>query len=162
MFLNSDNRFFGFDYFDDPGKLHDYLRGEKVLADDQQIDEPGLGRLRVFRDSLRAYLAEPDAVESLNAVTAGIPLVFRVGFREAELQPQDPSDVVNSVAAAMLGMLHRAVVDGRWVRMHICQRPDCQWVYYDSSRNKSARWCSADPCGDVMKARAWRARQRGH
>ncbi|RIJ70604.1 CGNR zinc finger domain-containing protein [Nakamurella silvestris] len=165
MFLNSDNRFFGVDYFDEPDRLHRYLRGEKILGEEDRIETAGLVRLRAFRDALRAFLGEPGPAvsETLNVAAAGFSMVVEVGpAGEVELTPVARDDLVARIAAASLAAVHRAVLDGRWARLHICQRPDCQWIYYDSSRNKSARWCSADPCGDVMKARAWRARQRGH
>ncbi|WP_210767789.1 CGNR zinc finger domain-containing protein [Cellulomonas humilata] len=46
------------------------------------------------------------------------------------------------------------------MRLKACANPDCQWVYYDGSRNRSGRWCSMTECGDVMKARAYRQRSR--
>jgi predicted RNA-binding Zn ribbon-like protein len=59
----------------------------------------------------------------------------------------------------LLSALQTAVLDGRLARLRLCERPECGWCYYDGTKNRSGRWCSSDPCGDVMKTRAFRARQ---
>ena len=62
--------------------------------------------------------------------------------------------------AGMLAEVHEAHRTGEWQRLKACGNPDCQWVFYDASRNRSGRWCAMSECGDVMKARAYRARAR--
>ena len=66
----------------------------------------------------------------------------------------------DAVVAGLLAEVHRAHAAGEWARLKACANPDCQWVYYDGSRNRSGRWCSMNECGDVMKARAYRRRAR--
>jgi predicted RNA-binding Zn ribbon-like protein len=44
-------------------------------------------------------------------------------------------------------------------RVKACSPPDgCGWLYYDSSRNRSRRWCSMQSCGNAAKARSYYAR----
>ena len=66
----------------------------------------------------------------------------------------------DALVADLLAEVHRAHAAGEWPRLKACANPDCQWVYYDGSRNRSGRWCSMNECGDVMKARAYRQRSR--
>ena len=164
MLLNSDNRFFGYDHFDQPDSLHPYLLVNGILEPGEELSAAGERRLRSFRDSVRGFLERPgpDAIAALNAVAAEHPLVMRLVPEgdDSWLVAHHPHDLADQVIACKLKTLHHAVDDGRWTRMHVCQRQECQWVFFDSSRNRSARWCSADPCGDVMKARAWRERQK--
>lgn len=47
-------------------------------------------------------------------------------------------------------------------RIKICDNPDCGWVFYDTSRNKSRRWCSESSCGNLMKVRRFRERQKNN
>ncbi|MEZ0449278.1 CGNR zinc finger domain-containing protein [Cellulomonas sp. ICMP 17802] len=75
----------------------------------------------------------------------------------AQLAPAGADGLV----AGLLAEVHRAHTAGEWSRLKACANPDCQWIYYDASRNRSGRWCSMDECGDVMKARAYRRRSRG-
>jgi predicted RNA-binding Zn ribbon-like protein len=45
-------------------------------------------------------------------------------------------------------------------RVHECGGTDCGWLFLDTSRNGSRRWCSMDGCGNRAKARRHYARQR--
>lgn len=51
---------------------------------------------------------------------------------------------------------------GRLDRVRECDPSEgCGWLFEDTSRNGSRRWCSMDTCGSAAKARAWYHRQRG-
>jgi predicted RNA-binding Zn ribbon-like protein len=47
-----------------------------------------------------------------------------------------------------------------WDRLKACRLDDCQWVFYDHSKNRSRTWCSMRVCGNRAKARAYRERRR--
>ncbi|KRC57007.1 MULTISPECIES: CGNR zinc finger domain-containing protein [unclassified Nocardioides] len=163
MLLNTDDRFHGFDRLDDLERLPLFLLHYGVLFEGETLTRRDVAALRTFRDALRGFLVEPDeeAAAALNAVSQAYPLVVRVAAGgTSSLQRCAPGEAGDRVIARQIETLHRAIEDGRWTRMGRCGREDCQWIFYDSSRNRSARWCSADPCGDVMKTRAWRERQR--
>jgi len=38
---------------------------------------------------------------------------------------------------------------------------DCGWLFYDTSRNGSRRWCSMEGCGSRVKMRQQYAKKRG-
>ncbi len=44
-------------------------------------------------------------------------------------------------------------------RIKVCENPDCGWVFYDESKNRTRRWCE-DVCGNLMKVRRFRERQK--
>jgi predicted RNA-binding Zn ribbon-like protein len=47
-------------------------------------------------------------------------------------------------------------------RVHHCSNDQCQWIFLDSSRNRSRRWCQMETCGNNAKARAhYHRHQRG-
>jgi len=162
-FLNTDNRFFGFDAMADDERRAPYWRRWLPAFDIAGVDERGWRRLAELRDAARAVVCrEPGAAERLARVAAKHPVRIALedgpdGLR-ARLVPAGTRGE-GGIAAAVLGALKSAVDDGRIARLRVCERPECQWVYYDSTKNRSGRWCSSDPCGDVMKARAYRARQ---
>ncbi len=37
---------------------------------------------------------------------------------------------------------------------------DCGWLFYDTSKNASRRWCSMEGCDSRVKMRRWYARRR--
>jgi predicted RNA-binding Zn ribbon-like protein len=46
-------------------------------------------------------------------------------------------------------------------RVGICESPTCGWLFVDTSRNHSRRWCDMGDCGNRAKARRHYSRQRG-
>lgn len=163
-FLNTEGRYYGIDQLRDaeprPGVNARLLPGFDLDA----VDDRGRARLAQLRDAVRSLVAGEDgAEERVTRVASRIPV--RVAFERVEdrsagrlVAPDAGPEQV--LAAAVLSALQQAVHDGRMERLRLCERPECGWCYYDGTKNRSGRWCSSDPCGDVMKARAFRARQR--
>jgi predicted RNA-binding Zn ribbon-like protein len=60
----------------------------------------------------------------------------------------------------VLGVVAEAMADGTWTRLKACPGPHCGWLFYDGSRNRSRQWCSMQLCGNRVKGREFRARQR--
>lgn len=38
-----------------------------------------------------------------------------------------------------------------------CAKPDCRWLFLDTSKNHTRRWCDMKICGNRMKARRFKA-----
>ena len=45
-------------------------------------------------------------------------------------------------------------------RVHHCSNDQCQWIFLDTSRNMSRRWCQMESCGNNAKARTHYQRHR--
>jgi len=45
-------------------------------------------------------------------------------------------------------------------RVGRCANPACGWMFFDTSKNRSRRWCSMKYCGNVAKARRHYRKQR--
>ena len=45
-------------------------------------------------------------------------------------------------------------------RLRICENEDCGWIFYDESKSKTRRWCDHKLCGNMMKLRRYRERQK--
>jgi len=41
-------------------------------------------------------------------------------------------------------------------RLKVCANPDCSWMFYDHTLNRSQRFCSASPCAAVVRVRRFR------
>lgn len=54
----------------------------------------------------------------------------------------------------------RLLAEGDQRRLKVCDNRDCGWAFYDESKNRSRRWCSAADCGNLIKVRRFRERQR--
>lgn len=60
-----------------------------------------------------------------------------------------------SVAAALARRLVEELGACDPDRLRRCARPECDLVFYDTTRSRTRRWHAEDPCG-------WRERQRAH
>jgi predicted RNA-binding Zn ribbon-like protein len=128
------------------------------LLDDQQIWhawlaeralEPGEpGHTRAVRDGLRGMIG---------GAAAELPPGADVRI---ELGSGEPRVVAADVAGAVLAAASRLAVLGEWERVKICPADECQWAFFDRSRNRSRTWCSMQVCGNREKARAWRERAK--
>jgi predicted RNA-binding Zn ribbon-like protein len=124
-------------------------------------------RLRQHLDAvLRAYLAdEAAAAADLEALRdAEVRALIH-----AALRPSDgaytwtwPPQVAPSALDQPLWTLAHHGID--LLRSDALERltrcGHCRWVFLDSSRNRSRRWCSMKACGAVMKMRRYRSNQR--
>jgi predicted RNA-binding Zn ribbon-like protein len=65
---------------------------------------------------------------------------------------------------APLGPIVRAALDlitGSRERVRLCAADDCGFLFLDTSKNRSRRWCDMKQCGNREKARRHHARVRG-
>jgi predicted RNA-binding Zn ribbon-like protein len=45
-------------------------------------------------------------------------------------------------------------------RVKRCASDDCNWLFWDASKNRSRRWCEMSACGNRAKARRYQERHR--
>lgn len=116
------------------------------------------GTLRELRDELREVI---EGISSPDAVLTD--WIGRLGIRpvvqKETLQFDHPGGHVGDVITVVL----HAIADGSWSRLKAC--PDCHWVFYDHTRNRSKRWCvmnastlSGRGCGNIAKVTRYRER----
>jgi len=149
-FVNTHNHDFpaGWDRLETADKANAWLAktGLGEIATDAEAE-----RLRAFREALRAVLVG----------RAGPPL----GPADVRLEVDDAGRTslaparagADGVIASVLGILHEAQLSGDWARMKACRQ--CEYAFYDRSKNRSAAWCSMAICGNRTKNRAYYRRQ---
>ena len=76
-----------------------------------------------------------------------------VSSRSIERVSVSADPISDVIAVALTTML-----DGTWRRLKVCR--NCQWAFYDTSKNRSGSWCSMQLCGNRLKTRAYRTRRR--
>lgn len=122
-------------------------------------------RLPELRDELyiaaREY-SETGAIsaESLAGLNALLsPVLFHkslvpggAGFSIGEVSQQDedtllPHRIVMSFAELASNYDVR--------RLKVCENPDCGWIFYDESKNRTRRWCD-NTCASLIKVRRFR------
>jgi predicted RNA-binding Zn ribbon-like protein len=66
-----------------------------------------------------------------------------------EIAPQNLERILWPVAKSAADLL----VSGKLARVHECAGDTCGWLFLDTSKNHSRRWCDMKDCGNVAKAR---------
>jgi predicted RNA-binding Zn ribbon-like protein len=157
------------DQADTPAHLGQWL-AEQGLRDD---DDPELGPDELeqaveLRESLRSVLVThndrdataQDAARHLEEVAERGLLAVRFGPDGAiDIAPR--ADGYPALLAQLLVPVTHAAMDGTWGRVKACVADDCRWAFYDSSRNRSGRWCDMAVCGNREKVRTYRSKQSG-
>lgn len=113
-------------------------------------------RALAVREGIR-HLAEHTSPDDARFETALRALDIRLVAQAGQLRLDSP-DRLGRALCPILDTVRAAMDDGTWTRMKVCSRDRCRWLYYDSSRNRSSKWCATAICGSREKAR--RAHQR--
>ena len=128
-------------------------------------DSGGFGKAIALRESLRRLtLANnggplyPVDLATLNQLSADARIRVRFSGSGARLEPEAPG--LEGALGQLVVIVQVAMADGTWGRLKACPRHDCQWAFYDSSKNHSATWCSMQVCGNRTKALRYRERRR--
>jgi predicted RNA-binding Zn ribbon-like protein len=134
-----------------------------LLAQDAPLSQADVELARDVREGIRALMDDHEArgaVEPLRALAA---------VHRARLAVEDDGAVKLANAGSgqmgdgmfeLLLIVHQAQQDGTWGRLKLCANPECQWAYFDRSRNQQGNWCNMAVCGNRLKNRELRARRR--
>lgn len=151
---------------DHPAALTRWLRDHGVVDDGWAADGSDLDRAIGVREALRELLhanhdgqpAPAEALELLAEASRSAPLTVAMGSGDhATLAPTGQG--MDRAVAGLLAIVHHAMHDGTWQRLKACRNDGCRWAFYDSSRNRSGRWCDMAVCGNRAKVRAYRERR---
>jgi len=110
---------------------------------------------RLFRAIARGESPPPDDLGALNAALAGAAPRARIaragagyawGWRGGE---DDLDRMLWPVARSAADLL----TSRRLARVRACAGEGCGWLFLDTSKNRSRRWCAMEGCGNRAKAR---------
>ncbi|HEY6566522.1 MAG TPA: CGNR zinc finger domain-containing protein [Actinomycetota bacterium] len=148
-----------------PSTLEGWLRRRDLLSPSTPIDPADLDWALSIRDALLTKVAENAgmprdhaAVEVLNSAAQDTGLQLCFGCDENRLHTE--VDGMRGVIGTILGTAFLADMDGSFHRLRECQDPTCPTVFYDRSKNHTAKWCSMASCGNRNKVRKFRERER--
>ena len=129
-----------------------------------------LRRVRRFREATYAVLAalaggQKPPTRALGLVNA----MLRAGVRHLELAPARKGFAVawtggDPLLMRILWPAVRSVAEVLTTddlrRLKICPGANCRWVFLDTTRSGTRRWCDMSVCGNRAKARRYYRRQR--
>jgi predicted RNA-binding Zn ribbon-like protein len=157
------------DLLAEPAEARGWLVEAGLLAAGAQLTDADLELAREVRDCLRSLLAtdgaappeqEAEDLEALRRLTAEHSVRLTLGTDGAFGLECAPVDNLGDALFDLLLVIRGAQADGTWSRLKLCANSDCQWVFYDRSRNQQGNWCDMAACGNRLKNRQLRARRR--
>ena len=151
-FCNTVNRENGADAWRSAAELDAWLAGEGYRVRPSRAAD--LRRVKAVREaiwqSVRSGTREPIAgavpgVQVCCEATGGTLRLVAAG------------DTVEAVVTELVLDICDADRRGTFGRLKSCAH--CRWVFYDTSKNRTGRWCSMQACGGREKAKAYRRRR---
>ncbi|MGH2594863.1 MAG: CGNR zinc finger domain-containing protein [Actinomycetota bacterium] len=144
-----------------PATLASWLREQALIPVGGELHLDDLAWGLDIRDALITKVLEnmgapADPEASLRLNTAAIETGLRPRFDAPRLDAT--AEGVRGAIGRILGIAFLAELDGSWHRFRMCADPTCTTVFYDRSKNHSAKWCSMQSCGNRNKVRAFRQR----
>jgi predicted RNA-binding Zn ribbon-like protein len=144
-----------------------WLVDNHLLAPQGELADAVLDLVRGVREALRALLVQ-NAGGPMPTATALAPLrdVASTGMARAcladdgEVRLTATGDSVRDRLVDLLLIVRDAQRDGTWALLKACANDECQWAFYDKSRNHGGTWCEMSACGNKLKNRAFRARSK--
>ncbi|MDQ6899330.1 MAG: CGNR zinc finger domain-containing protein [Candidatus Dormibacteraeota bacterium] len=166
-FVNTLDREEGRDELATPGDLAAWLRTRSLLGAEVSTSAADVNRAAVLRESLRQLLLANNGVgevaldlSALNRCVDDACGSFQLRFEGDECVLKPLAEGFDAALAQILLAVGQAAADGSWARLKACADEECQWVFFDQSRNRAGHWCSMRSCGNRAKARQFRARRR--
>lgn len=161
-FVNTTDHELGTDDIDTPAGLTRFLFGAGLVANPTRATADDLALAHELRRGLRRALelkhdGRHEAVPGLDAALSRLPLELRWDGAAARLVPVR-TGIGGGLSRVVLAM-HDAVGTDDWRRLKICWSDECEWAYFDASKNRSRSWCEYG-CGNRAKVRAYRVRRR--
>lgn len=140
--------------------LGDWLAGHGILPAGTELSGDDLARARDLRAGLRAVAAASSgrAVDEATVARLGEVARYaepRIRFDRGVGRFETLGKTFAEALGSLIGIVLQAQIEGRLRRFKICDRAGCRAVYYDASKAKNGRWCTAR-CGDRVRAQAYR------
>jgi predicted RNA-binding Zn ribbon-like protein len=164
-FLNTRDLEDATDRLDIPETARKWLTDAGLLDGSADLSASELARARAVREAIRA-LIEADGAAGDVALE---PLQELAETHRARLALAEDGAIslensrrggLDDALFELLLIIHRAQQNGTWSRLKICRNDECQWAFFDRSRNQQGNWCNMAVCGNRLKNRQLRARRR--
>ncbi|MGQ5637675.1 MULTISPECIES: CGNR zinc finger domain-containing protein [unclassified Streptomyces] len=147
-----------------PDSLDAWFRESGLVDGDTQCEPSDLQQAIALREAVyllvMATLEGDDydaaalaLVNDTARTPPAVPRLVQRGRCRVEATPQQALSSIAREAVQLLGGPEAALLKE-------CSRGECTQVYLDRSHGSRREWCAMDPCGNRIKAAAYRARKR--
>ena len=142
----------------EPSTAVECLAGLGLLDPGVPVPTEELALLVGVREGLRqlllAHAGHDEAAappRELDAWLRRVPVTLQLAAGNVALTPVEDRAAHRAIAAVLTAVI--TAPPEEWTRLKVCARDSCRWAYYDTSRNRTGRWCSMAGCGNIVKMR---------
>jgi predicted RNA-binding Zn ribbon-like protein len=164
-FVNSANRLESTDELASIESARRFLLKHHLVDAERPLREWERQELVALREAMRDLAAAngdmplpPGSAAVLDRAAGRVRLAMRLS-KSGRYRLVPEGQGIDRAISEVLVRAQMAMADGTWRRVKVCARPDCRWLFYDASRNRSSVWCSMATCGNHHKGAAYRARR---
>jgi predicted RNA-binding Zn ribbon-like protein len=167
-FVNTWDGDHGSDLLLDPAAARGWLTSASLWNADRAPGPAELDLARRAREAIRAMLVandggpqpSPSDLQVIQAAAQAARPALQIGpGGQISLGAQN-ADPLGAGLLTLLLIIRDAQHDGTWQRLKACGNPDCRWAFYDRSHSRAGTWCDMATCGNRIKNRRLRQRQR--
>ncbi len=133
--------------------------GELALAECRELREALADAIYAQLEERRPAVAAIKTLERLFRAASDAQRLLWDGHRfhwewpGLETAPRIPTLLLANAASELL-------LSESTLQIRACNNPECRWLFLDTSKNHSRRWCDMKVCGNRMKARRFKALHR--
>ncbi|MCG8507722.1 MAG: CGNR zinc finger domain-containing protein [Rhodospirillales bacterium] len=100
--------------------------------------------------------------EKLNVILSSVPITRTLEISGDNFRLKETPMHVNaqSMLADIVLSFVKVFTEGDPSRLRVCENKDCRWIFYDTTRSRTRRWCEDSTCGNLMKVRRFRKRKK--
>jgi len=133
--------------------------GERVLAACRELREAAA---EIFYSALDGRSPATASLKTVDRMVKAARAHQRLGWNKSRLMwdweetESSPEMPVWKLSLSSAGLMVSDVMQ----RVRACGNPECRWLFLDTSKNHTRRWCDMKICGNRMKARRFKALRR--
>lgn len=157
------------DRLDDGVWLREFVSNwpvEKGSVKDSELVELLRSLRAVIRKIVDSFvsdrLIDDEEWEKLNAILSSVPITRTLEVSDEDFRLKETPMHINaqSMLADIALSFVKVFTEGDPSRLRVCENEDCRWIFYDTTRSRTRRWCEDSACGNLMKVRRFRERKK--
>ena len=164
-FLNTWNHEFPveWDRIGTPDRARAWLSRTGLISAGASVSASEAARLRELREAIRVLVLADHGTRPDARATALVRREASTAWLRVDLDASGGTSLlprsggVDGAIASLLAIVHEAELTGAWPRLKGCRQ--CEYVFFDRSKNRSAAWCAMSICGNRTKNRSYRRRR---
>lgn len=117
---------------------------------------------RMFERAARDGKIAPGDVGTLNRLLGRLPAAGRIEESNGDwiMSWASQAGGMEKIFYSIVKSAAELVATGRWRGVRECASDTCTWMFLDTSKNHSRRWCEMARCGNRDKVHRFRTRSR--